>query len=157
MQKIPFEDYPSTNTPIDGSNLNQLQDNVENSINSLKNDILEEFRPIILYNSTSGTTSNITLSDNISNYKKIKIYGKTNDNYITSNEFFIDNNNNVQIQISYTLNGNGIVYPCGTAYNINGTTMEYLYHYRTGIYQGQIGYSSGTNNFYVLKIEGFKQ
>lgn len=33
MQKINFEDYPSTNTPIDANNLNDLQDNVEEAIN----------------------------------------------------------------------------------------------------------------------------
>lgn len=33
MQKISFEDYPSTNTPIDADNLNDLQDNVEDAIN----------------------------------------------------------------------------------------------------------------------------
>jgi len=29
MEKINFENLPSTNTPINGSNLNQLQDNIE--------------------------------------------------------------------------------------------------------------------------------
>ena len=32
MQKITFEDLPSTSTPIDSANLNQLQTNVENAI-----------------------------------------------------------------------------------------------------------------------------
>lgn len=31
MQKIPFENLPSTNYPVNASNLNQLQTNVENS------------------------------------------------------------------------------------------------------------------------------
>ena len=30
MEKIIFENLPSTNTPINASNLNQLQTNVEN-------------------------------------------------------------------------------------------------------------------------------
>ena len=32
MQKINFENLPSTNTPISAENLNQLQTNVENAI-----------------------------------------------------------------------------------------------------------------------------
>ena len=32
MQKITFEDLPSTNTPINATNLNQLQTNVENGM-----------------------------------------------------------------------------------------------------------------------------
>lgn len=35
MQKITFENLPSTNTPLNANNLNTLQDNVENAIDSL--------------------------------------------------------------------------------------------------------------------------
>lgn len=35
MQKINFNDLPDTNTPINSSNLNQLQTNVENAINGI--------------------------------------------------------------------------------------------------------------------------
>ena len=37
MQKINFENLPSTNTPINASNLNQIQTNVENAINNVEN------------------------------------------------------------------------------------------------------------------------
>lgn len=35
MEKINFQDLPSTDTPIDSANLNALQDNVENAINEV--------------------------------------------------------------------------------------------------------------------------
>lgn len=35
MEKINFEDLPSTDTPIDSANLNLLQDNIENAINEV--------------------------------------------------------------------------------------------------------------------------
>ena len=35
MEKIIFEDLPSTNTPISSTNLNQLQTNIENAINGV--------------------------------------------------------------------------------------------------------------------------
>lgn len=35
MQKITFEDLPSTNTPLNANNLNTLQDNVEDAIDGL--------------------------------------------------------------------------------------------------------------------------
>lgn len=35
MEKIIFEDLPSTNTPINANNLNQLQNNIENEINGI--------------------------------------------------------------------------------------------------------------------------
>lgn len=37
MEKIIFEDLPSTNTPINAENLNKIQENVENTIEELKN------------------------------------------------------------------------------------------------------------------------
>ena len=38
MKKINFENYPSTNSPINGTNLNLLQDNIEDDI-GLLNDL----------------------------------------------------------------------------------------------------------------------
>ena len=35
MEKINFQDYPSTDTPINSTNLNTLQNNVENEINKI--------------------------------------------------------------------------------------------------------------------------
>ena len=35
MEKIFFEDLPSTNTPINSANLNQMQDNMESAINGI--------------------------------------------------------------------------------------------------------------------------
>lgn len=40
MNKINFEDLPSTNTPINSANLNQLQDNIENEFNNYINNNL---------------------------------------------------------------------------------------------------------------------
>ena len=42
MEKIIFENLPSTNTPINASNLNQLQTNVENEFNKITNYSTEE-------------------------------------------------------------------------------------------------------------------
>ena len=38
MQKIEFKDLPDTTTPLSASNLNTMQDNIENEIEDLKND-----------------------------------------------------------------------------------------------------------------------
>ena len=42
MEKINFEDLPSTDTPIDSTNLNLLQANVENAIQKSNNYSLDE-------------------------------------------------------------------------------------------------------------------
>lgn len=59
MQKIPFEDLPSTNSPISAANLNQLQTNVEQAIPSNVN-IVNLIYPVgsiyMSVNSTSPAT-----------------------------------------------------------------------------------------------------
>ena len=59
MQKIPFEDLPSTNSPISAANLNLLQSNVENAIPSNAN-IVNLIYPVgsiyMSVNSTSPAT-----------------------------------------------------------------------------------------------------
>lgn len=43
MQKITFEDLPSTNTPINANNLNQVQDNVETALDKkLTNEVVNQ-------------------------------------------------------------------------------------------------------------------
>jgi hypothetical protein len=37
MEKIIFEDLPSTKTPLNAENLNKIQENVENNINEINN------------------------------------------------------------------------------------------------------------------------
>lgn len=41
MQKITFEDLPSTNTPINANNLNAIQTNVESAIGDVSTDVLD--------------------------------------------------------------------------------------------------------------------
>lgn len=52
MQKITFEDLPSTNTPINASNLNALQTNVENAIPILN------YHRRMMASTTNWTTTN---------------------------------------------------------------------------------------------------
>ena len=61
MEKINFEDLPSTKTPIDSANLNLLQTNIENAINGTS----------LFEGSTNG---DVTLSDNVTNYRYVEIF-----------------------------------------------------------------------------------
>lgn len=62
MTKIPFEDLPSTNTPLNASNMNQLQDNVEDAIDIVAGDI-----PTI-DSSVSTSSTNPVENQAITNY-----------------------------------------------------------------------------------------
>jgi hypothetical protein len=62
MEKINFNDLPSTDTPINSSNLNQLQKNVENAINGIIESgkwtptigVLDETAPTVTYEIQRG-------------------------------------------------------------------------------------------------------
>lgn len=62
MDKINFQNLPNTTTPVHATNLNTLQNNVENAING-----------ITLYSDSTGEAE-ITLSDNSTNYNILEIY-----------------------------------------------------------------------------------
>ena len=55
MQKINFENLPSTNTPLSAENLNTMQDNIENAIPTIDS-------------ATSTTSTNGVENQAITNY-----------------------------------------------------------------------------------------
>lgn len=61
MQKINFTDFPSTDTPIDATNLNQLQTNVENELYYKSGDVIT-INETILSGYISDSTSAVYFS-----------------------------------------------------------------------------------------------
>lgn len=77
MQKITFENLPSTNTPLNASNLNTLQDNVENAFNNTYGTSQTEGYSQEYINSLPNAIT-VRLSDNqsaaiSSSYTRVKI------------------------------------------------------------------------------------
>ena len=89
MKKINFENYPSTNSPINGTNLNLLQDNIEDDIGLLNdlnttdksnlvnavNEINDITKGILLWQNQnqSSNFNSQTINVSISNYDLIEI------------------------------------------------------------------------------------
>lgn len=89
LTKIKFEDYPSTNTPLSASILNQLQDNIENFVNNeLKNKILEIYPIGSIYMSTSSNNPSSFLGGTWVAWGsgKVPVGVNTNDNDFESAE-----------------------------------------------------------------------
>lgn len=98
MQKINFQDLPSTTTPINASNLNQIQDNMEgafkNSYSTSEDDgyscdYINGLKPTVLWTNSSPTSSfaaqNVSLSDFYSySYYEVLYIGDLNSNKILS-------------------------------------------------------------------------
>ena len=106
---LEFEDLPSTNTPLTADNLNLVQEGIQNDIDnfgasftekigdltnlntsdktSLVNAINSTY-PIILYNNPEGSNGEITLNDDIENYKYVEIFYRNNDGFYSSRKFY---------------------------------------------------------------------
>ena len=74
MQKINFENKPSTKSPINADNLNLLQDNVEDAINEVDNKLNTSTQKHILQASL-GTRGVYTDSENNSNFESTLVVG----------------------------------------------------------------------------------
>ena len=66
MQKINFENKPSTKSPINADNLNLLQDNVEDAIDEVSDDIIYvEYTQNYSITTGTGTRSRITFQTSV--------------------------------------------------------------------------------------------
>ena len=66
MQKINFENKPSTNSPINADNLNLLQDNVEDAIDEVSDDIIYvEYTQNYSIDAGAGTRSRVTFQTTV--------------------------------------------------------------------------------------------
>lgn len=102
MEKINFENYPSTNSPINGTNLNLLQDNVEDAINEKNTNII-----------TASFSENYTLVNNGS-YEVLFL----NNAKINGSAFSLQNDGGIligegvsKIKISFKCHYNSIILP----------------------------------------------
>lgn len=69
MEKINFQDYPNTTTPVNATNLNAIQNNAETSINAVDTKITNA-------TTTEDFTSKITFNENVANNTKFIKMGK---------------------------------------------------------------------------------
>lgn len=76
VQKITYDDKQYLNQQSDIADINKVKDTDMNMIKSVVNNNADEFinlTPVVLYSDSSGSTGNITLSDDISNYSYYEI------------------------------------------------------------------------------------
>ena len=114
MTKITFEDLPSTNTPLSASNLNTLQDNVENGITTAVNGETTTITNCNLYKIgsmvfaviyTAGTAITNGVVATLPDGYKISGIVRTNVRYYTGsaydNGMLIGQNNTIQINTEF--------------------------------------------------------
>ena len=77
--KTNWQNKPNQSTPINATNLNNIENGISNTY------------PVILYDNDEGSSSTITLSDNVSNYNFIEIYYFKDSNQIVSSKIYKPN------------------------------------------------------------------
>ena len=80
MNKINFTNLPDTSTPLNATNMNLLQTNVEDAIT-------DSVATQLFYDSTASYVS-ATLNDNITNYDIITVIGQSTDGHQCSTTIY---------------------------------------------------------------------
>ena len=162
-----YIDYGNSRVPTNGT----LDDEMDNtSRNGVENKVIKEYvdntkqeaidyvTPVVLFESTNGTSSTVTLSDDKSNYEYIEILGRTNGNSPISFKVKTTLNNFDLSAIDYNLDlRTGIMWGKVARYTFNSsslvpTKMQWINMTdNTGGSQ-----TSGFNIFYIYKVLGYK-
>lgn len=167
MTKIPFEDLPSTNTPLNANNLNTLQDNVEDAIDVVAGDI-----PTI-DSSVSTSSTNPVENQAITNYVDSSVSGDlVVDSIRTKNMFdkstfvagdITDASTTIRISSrqvlwletgTYTFSCN-ITSPFRYSINVENTGIPPLSSYPTMIYDSGWKTSSDLTTTFTLNTAGW--
>lgn len=160
MDKIDFKNLPNSSTPINAANLNLLQDNVENAINSSGG----SYEETVLFegDSNAGAILDYTSAD----YDKLLIIASVRQgdtDYYISN--IIDNPNQKYFNLSATTFSGSSLYYYFANYKINGliVSLNSVLASNTPAGRFSIGNSeswtpflASTNYIYLKKIIGIK-
>jgi hypothetical protein len=151
MDKINF--INGSQPAINDVNLNKLQTNVENAINGIK-----------LYSNETGTSSNITLSDNIDNYSEyeIKYLGEFGEPYTTGrlSTAYIDriHLNGVFLGVKFNT-ADGALKVSNARVSISGKALTFISNrwyekpYNSGASNGTY---QDTTNIKIVEVIGYK-
>lgn len=153
---VNFKDLPDTSTPINASNLNK---------NS--NELLRETKGVVLYeNKVEGTetTGNLTLSDNITNYKRVKVFYSNNwalRDTVETDVMFLNNGTSFAVPLNIIYGAsNGIVMKTATIWfqknSPKTVSLDTTRGVQTILENNKVTNSYG-NFITVQKIVGFKE
>lgn len=116
--------------------------------------------PTVLYNNSSGSQGNITLSDTIANYKKIEILASITKNKVFTTTIYTEQlsySSSVEVPISAMWHdGTTAAGMFSSFYTISGKTMTYVTSGRFYQYTNQDSANNTTNSIYIHKILGYK-
>ena len=141
--KTNWQNKPNQSTPINATNLNNIENGISNTY------------PVILYDNDEGSSSTITLSDNVSNYNFIEIYYFKDSNQIISSKIYKPNGKAATLG-SVTFYANSIFLRAAIV-DINETTITWR---SNDIGWGTVSTSGNTISkeqvFKICQVIGYK-
>lgn len=103
---------------------------------------------------TTDTVDTGTLTDNITNYKRIKIFYTASDNYKNSVEIYTNNTQRIFIPL-LTTNNNGTMYIKSAQVEINGSSLIITRQYQSVLRTTPEITISSSNELTINRIEGY--
>lgn len=114
---------------------------------------LEKLIPTVLWEGETNNPNEITLSDSISNYKRLKIFFRDNDSQLGSTEVYNNNLNSVRVSLQ-------IHYNESQWFNLKMKSIVITDKTVGGIGAAEYEFGSQTisynNNIFIMRIEGYK-
>lgn len=146
MEKINFVNNV---TKASAETFNTMQDNIEDAINDV-DDKVDELKPVILYDDTTGSTGNITLNETSANFKYIDVFAEKSGCYGFTR---CANPNGKQIGIAiHNAYGTTDIQQIFARYSISGTTMTKDHE----LYILNNGSPTSSNDLAIIKVVGYK-
>ncbi len=114
---------------------------------------LEKLIPTVLWEGETNNTNEITLSDSISNYKRLKIFFRDNNSQLRGVEIYTNNQNSIRVSLDSHYNQ-------GQWFNLKMKSILITDKSIGGIGAAEYEFGSQTisynNNIFIMKIEGYK-
>lgn len=142
------------------SNLNTTnKNNLVSAINEV-NGKINALTAVALYESTTGSNGNITLSDNVSNYSYIEIFYKDNDyNYNSMKFIYKTNNQNIVLStLPVSIGVQNYLRAKTAMYTISGKNINFTSYADWNITAnaGSAASTISDNIIYIMKVLGYK-
>ena len=140
---------------LDKNGLSHFTQKIKELIGGV-NSKVTNLEPTILYENSSGTTGNITLNDNVSNYKYLEFYGyNTAFNQSVYSKYKVSDSK--QIVISYLGTNNQQVRILVNGYDASGKILTKKYGYLCVIFGQTINQvDTNRNEITITRILGYK-
>lgn len=114
---------------------------------------LEKLIPTVLWEGETNNSNEITLSDSISNYKRLKIFFRDNNSQLRGVEIYTNNQNSIRVSLDNHYNQ-------GQWFNLKMKSILITDKSIGGIGAAEYEFGSQTisynNNIFIMKIEGYK-